>query len=81
MFNISGFLDKFKKFDQHKTLQIENIIRSIEKVIGVVVDKKNILIKDSVVHIVGSPTLRQEIFLQKERLLPMVSTEGVFDIR
>ena len=81
MFNISGFLDKFKKFDQSRTLQTENIIKSIEKVVGVKVDKKDFNIKMGVLYIQGSPTLRQEIFLKKENLLPLVMTEGVFDIR
>lgn len=81
MFNISGFLEKFKKFDQGKTLQTENIIKSIESVVGVRVDKKNVVIKDGILRIQGSPTLRQEIFLKKEHLLPLLSAEGVFDIR
>jgi hypothetical protein len=81
MFNISGFLEKFKKFDHSKTLQNENIIRCIEKVIGVTVDKKNLEIKDGILRISGSPALRQEIFLKKEHLLPLIKAEGVFDIR
>ena len=81
MFNISGFLEKFKKFDQNKTLQTENIINIIEKVIGVRVDKSKISIKDGVLFIQGSPILKQEIFLKKENLLPLIKTEGVFDIK
>jgi hypothetical protein len=81
MFNIADFLEKFKKFDQNKTLKTENILKSIENVVGVKVDKKNITIKDGILHIQGSPTLRQEIFLKKERLLSLVATEGINDIR
>jgi hypothetical protein len=81
MFNIAGFLEKFKRFDQNKTLQTENISKIIESVIGVVVDKKNITIKNGILYTQGSPALRQEIFLKKERLLSLVKTEGVFDIR
>ena len=81
MFNISSFLEKFKKFDQNKTLQTENILRSIESVIGIKLDKKNINIKDGILHIQGSPALHQEIFLKKEHLLPLIKAEGVFDIR
>ena len=81
MFNISGFLEKFKKFDQSKTLQTENIIKSIEKAVGVRVDKKVLIIKDGILRIQGSPALRQEIFLKKENLLPLIATEGIFDIR
>lgn len=80
MFNISGFLEKFKKFDQSKTLQTENIIKSIEKVVGVTVDKKSLVIKNGVLSIHGSPVLRQEIFLKKENLLPLIAAEGIFDI-
>ena len=81
MFNISEFLEKFKKFDQNKTIQIENITKSIEKVIGVKVERENLTIKAGVLYIQGSPALKQEIFLKKELLLPLVATEGVFDIR
>ena len=81
MFNISGFLEKFKKFDQNKTLQTENIIKSIESAVGIKIDKKNIVIKDGILRIQGSPALRQEIFLKKEHLLPIIKAEGVFDIR
>lgn len=81
MFNISGFLEKFKKFDQSKTLQTENIIKNIELVVGVRIDKRNIDIKDGILKISGSPVLKQEIFLKKENLLPLISAEGIFDIR
>lgn len=81
MFNISGFLEKFKKFDQDKTLQTENIIKAIESVVGVKLEKKDIGIKNGILRIQGSPALHQEIFLKKENLLPLIATEGVFDIR
>lgn len=81
MFNISGFLEKFKKIDQNKTLQTENIIKSIENVVGVKVEKGSVVIKNGVLRIQGSPALRQEIFLKKELLLPLIIPEGVSDIR
>lgn len=81
MFNIADFLEKFKKFDQNKTLQTENILKILENVVGVKLDKKNIVIKDGVLRVSGSPALHQEIFLKKEHLLPLVKAEGVFDIR
>ena len=81
MFNIAELLEKFKKFDQNKTLQTENIIKSIERVVGVKLEKRNLVIKDGVLRIQGSPALRQEIFLKKEHLLPLIKAEGVFDVR
>ncbi len=81
MFNIAELLEKFKKFDQNKTLQTENIIKSIERVVGVKLEKRNLVIKDGVLRIQGSPALRQEIFLKKEHLLPLIAKEGVLDIR
>jgi hypothetical protein len=81
MFNISGFLERFKKFGQNQTLQTENVIKKIESVIGVRVDKKDIVIKDGVLHVHGSPALRQEIFLRKELLLPLIADDRIFDIR
>jgi hypothetical protein len=81
MLNISGFLEKFKKFDQHKTAQLENIINNIEKIVGVKVERKNLSIKDGVLFVSGSPALRQEIFLKKQHLLHAISGEGVVEIK
>ena len=81
MFNISGFLEKFKKFDQDRSSQTENIIRAIESAVGVKVGKGSFDVRNGVLFIHGSPVLRQEIFLKKENLLPLLKAEGIFDIR
>lgn len=81
MFNISGFLEKFKKFDQDRSSQTGNIIRAIEVVVGIKVGKESFNVRNGVLFIHGSPALRQEIFLKKENLLPILKTEGIFDIR
>jgi hypothetical protein len=81
MFNISDFLEKFKKFERNNTTQTENILKSIENVVGVKINKKNIVIKNGVLRIQGSPALRQEVFLKKEHLLPLMTAEGVSDIQ
>lgn len=81
MLNISGFLEKFKKFDQNKTLQTENILKILENTIGVRVNKENVVIKDGILRIINNPALGQEIFLKKEHLLTLVKAEGVIEIR
>ena len=47
MLNISGFLEKFKKFGADQSRQKENVIKSIEKVLGVSVQSENIIIKNN----------------------------------
>ena len=81
MFNISDFLEKFKKFDQNKTFQTEVIIKGIESVVGVKIDKKAISLKNGILRIQGSPVLHQEIFLKKDLILPVIAAAGVLDIR
>jgi hypothetical protein len=81
MFNISGFLERFRKFDQGKTLQAENVARKIQGAVDFGIGKDNFVIKDGILYVRGSPALRQEIFLRKEQLLPLVATDGIFDIR
>ena len=81
MLNITGFLEKFKKIDGNKNLQKENIIKSIEKVIGIIIENKNFDIKDGVLYIKASPALRQEVFMKKAQLLGLISSDGIIDIR
>jgi len=83
MLNISGFLEKFKKFDTDKSLQQEKIAKNLEKVLSITIPIKNFTIKDCVLFIQGSPALKQEIFLKKTQLLSSFATFGekIFDIR
>ncbi len=81
MLNISGFLEKFKKFDKDKKSQKESVIKIIEKFINMSVDPKSIEIKSGILQLRGSPGLRQEIFMKKEQLMPLLLTEKVFSIR
>jgi hypothetical protein len=81
MFNISGFLEKFKKFDRNKTAQTENIVGKIQNAVDFCISKDNFAVKDGVLYVRGSPALRQEIFLRKELLLPLVAVDGITDIR
>lgn len=81
MLNISGFLDKFKKFDKDKSQQSENIANIIGSVTGIKIRKDNFSVKDGILVIKGSPVLKQELFLKKENLLSLLKAEGVFDIR
>ena len=83
MLNISGFLEKFKKFDADKSLQRENIAKVLEKILGASVPTKNITIKGGALWIQGSPALKQEIFLKKTEILSVLASAGekIFDIR
>jgi hypothetical protein len=83
MINISDFLGKFKKIGADKSLQQENIAKTLEKVLGIAVPIKNFTIKDGVLFIQGSPALKQEIFFKKTQLLSSFAILGekIFDIR
>jgi len=80
MLNISGFLEKFRKFDADKTLQRENIAKNLEKILGINIPSKNLTIKNKVLYVQGSPALKQEIFLKKQQLIQEIGSE-IVDIR
>jgi hypothetical protein len=83
MLNISGFLDKFKKFDADKSLQRENIAKTLEKTLGVAIPIKNFTIKDGVLFVQGSPALKQEIFFKKTQIISALTDLGqkISDVR
>jgi len=67
--SISGFLEKFKKIIFQKE-EVKNIvIKIISEEISKQVDSSQIKIKDGHVHIQGSPILRNEVLIHKERIL------------
>ena len=81
MINISQFLEKFKKFDNDKTLQKEKILETIEKNVGIKIAKENFDLKMGILYIKGSPIMRQEVFFKKQNLLEQLSSIGIYDIR
>ena len=71
--HISGFLDKFKKIFSEKDDLRNAIVLVISKNLSFQLKTENIKIKDNLVKINGSPILRNEIFMHKEKILKDLS--------
>lgn len=66
---ITDFLDKFKKLFSQKE-EINNLVLGVLKNnINEGINKKNFIIKNNTISIIGSPALKNEIFLKKQKIL------------
>lgn len=74
-YNIKDFLGKFKDVIFQKD-EINNIIiYSIREKTQIILSPKDIKIIKGVLYINGSPTLKNEILLQKENILKDISSK------
>lgn len=67
--HITSFLDKFKKLIYQKEETKEIIIKTISEEVHHPLEKKSIKIKDAFIYIEGSPIIRSEILIHKEKIL------------
>ncbi len=77
---IGQFLQKFEVVlsdDKAKKILVQKILKNN---INFDIDLNNIKIKDGVVSILGSGTLKNEIFLKKEKIEKMIN-EGTSNLR
>lgn len=74
MKNLSSFLEKFKSFllsDKNQKNAISNVIFNI---VGVILDHKNIDIKNNKIYIKTSPIIKNQIFMSKTKILSELKT-------
>lgn len=71
---ITSFLDKFKKiiFQKEETRKIVGEVISEE--ISHPVDENTLRIKTPIVYVVGSPILKSEILIHRNRILEKLNT-------
>lgn len=83
--NINIFLDKFKNFLFKKEETKSVIIKIISEEISYPVVGNMIVIKNGFVFVKGSPALRNEVILRKEKILMRIkkeiTNESFFDIK
>ena len=73
----SVLLAKVKqRLDESSGVQ-EKIVRSIKEIIGVSIQPEYIQVKQGVLTIISSPTVRSMILLKKDVLLKKIQEEGV----
>jgi hypothetical protein len=84
MFNISGFLEKFKKQVQSDELSQKEICDVVIKHTGITCKQNNIEIKNYILYINLSPTFKQKVFMHKKQILKdleKISSTKIVDVR
>jgi len=69
MFNIAGYLDKFKKFGEQRNV-LENTVSEVFKSIaGVDIDKSSVKISKGEIIISATPMAHSVIFMKREKII------------
>jgi hypothetical protein len=75
MFNIGSFFEKFQNAALKEIKRRDAVARAIEKIVGAVVDVKDISFNDKIIQIKGAPGLKNQIFMKKEAILSKIRAE------
>ncbi len=83
MFDIAGYLQKFKKFSESRNAVRIVIQEALEKVCGVQIDLSSIDVKNGIARIKGTPALKNELVIKKQKILAQLSqkTSDIKDIQ
>ncbi len=84
MFNISKYLEKFKKNVDKGSFLNESIVNIIKKHTEIDILKEDIDIKSNIIYIKISPLYKNKIFIYKENVLEeinKISSINYIDIR
>lgn len=78
MFDISQYLEKFKKILTSQEFLINSVVESIKKNCLLDIDPKNIVIKNYSARIDERPLVKTSIFLKKKKILEdlAIKTDG-----
>lgn len=69
MFNISIYLDKFKKVDFKNTSLKDCVVASIGRVLKTKVNSKDVIIREGVIYLKINPVMKNEIFIKKASIM------------
>ncbi len=72
MFNIASYLEKFKNFGQGEKLLKKVIIDSINEIVGVEIQPKDISLKNGEVIFKVSPAIKNAIYIKKDKVLAKI---------
>lgn len=76
MFNISAYLEKFKKIEPEGDPAKRAVEKSIFETLGVKVERKDMSVRNNTLHISAPAALKNEIFMHKRGILKKAQ-EGV----
>jgi len=84
MFNISSYLEKFKKIYSTNLYFKETVIKAVKETTGIDVDKESINYKNGVLTLNVKPIQKSELFLKKKLILSRLnekSSSKIVDLR
>lgn len=76
MFNISSYLDKFKKMEPEGDSTKRAAESAIFETLGVKVEKKDMAMRNGVLHISAPASVKSEIFMNKRGILKKARESG-----
>ncbi len=76
MFNISTYLEKFKKIEPEGESAKHAAEKAVFETLGVKIEKKDMSVRNNTLHISATAALKSEIFMNKRTILKR-SQEGV----
>lgn len=77
MFNISTYLDKFKKISSKKSFLKDAVAASISKVLEINIDKNNIEIRKNNIYLKIKPTVKNEVFIKKKFIINELKAKNI----
>lgn len=79
MFNISIYLDKFKNLESKSfNFNLKNeIIDSLTSVLKIKLNRNDVDIKNGIVHLKVNPVARNEIFINKSKIIKEFSVKKI----
>lgn len=85
MLHIKEFFNKFLRLAPPEKFIKDAVIQAILKEVGEKIEPKNIKIQNTSIFLSASPTLKSEVFMQKEEILrdlkESLGTKAPLDIR
>lgn len=85
MFNISAYLEKFKKIEPEGESAKRAAEKAIFETLGVKVERKDMSVCNNTLHISATAAIKNEIFMNKRGILQKAQksagAESVVDIR
>ncbi len=84
LFNISAYLEKFKKLGSGDTSLKEVLVRVLGEVVGINISPEKISIKNGEIFLNVSPAIKNTVFIKKETILLKLkekATQNILDIR
>ncbi len=77
MFNISIYLDKFKKINSKESSLKDAIIASVNKVLEININRSNIEIRKNVIYLKINPIIKNEVFIKKKYIINELNAKNI----